>query len=64
MRGTTELFAREDLVEAQWRVVQPILGNVTPLYTYDTGTWGPQEALELIGSDGPWIDPQVPSLQK
>ncbi|MBV8139103.1 MAG: glucose-6-phosphate dehydrogenase [Deltaproteobacteria bacterium] len=64
MRGTTELFAREDLVEAQWRVVQPILGNVTPLYNYDTGTWGPQEALQLIGSDGPWIDPQVPSPEK
>jgi glucose-6-phosphate 1-dehydrogenase len=64
MRGTTELFAREDLVEAQWRVVQPILGNVTPLYTYDTGTWGPQEALELIGSDGPWIDPQVPAPER
>jgi len=64
MRGTSELFAREDLVEAQWRVVQPILGNVTPAYTYDPGTWGPQEALQLIGSEGPWIDPQVPSTEK
>ena len=64
MGGTSELFAREDLVEAQWRVVQPILGNVTPAYTYDPGTWGPQEALQLIGSEGPWIDPQVPSTEK
>jgi glucose-6-phosphate 1-dehydrogenase len=64
MRGTSELFAREDLVEAQWRVVQPILGNVTPAYMYDTGTWGPEEALQLIGSDGPWIDPQVPSSER
>jgi len=64
MRGTSELFAREDVVEAQWRVVQPILGNVTPVYTYDTGTWGPDEALQLIGSDGPWIAPQVASSEK
>jgi glucose-6-phosphate 1-dehydrogenase len=45
-------------------VVQPILGNVTPVYTYDTGTWGPDEALQLIGSDGPWIAPQVVSPEK
>lgn len=64
MRGISELFARQDLVEAQWRVVQPILGNVTPAYAYDTGSWGPNEALQLIGSDGPWIDPQVPAQDK
>jgi glucose-6-phosphate 1-dehydrogenase len=64
MRGISELFARQDLVEAQWRVVQPILGNVTPAYAYDTGSWGPNEALQLIGADGPWIDPQVPSQDK
>ncbi len=59
MRGISELFAREDLVEAQWRVVQPILGNVTPVYTYEPGTWGPEEAHQLIGADGPWINPHV-----
>ncbi len=44
MRGNGELFARQDLVEAQWRVVQPILDNVTPAYTYEPGTWGPDES--------------------
>ena len=58
MRGNRELFARQDTVEAQWRIAQPILGNVTPLYTYEPGTWGPEEAHQLIGSDGPWINPQ------
>jgi glucose-6-phosphate 1-dehydrogenase len=57
MRGNRELFARQDLVEAQWRVVQPILGNVTPLYPYKPGTWGPEEAHQLIGAQGPWINP-------
>jgi glucose-6-phosphate 1-dehydrogenase len=59
MRGVPELFARQDLVEAQWRVVEPILGNVTPLYHYEPGTWGPDEAHQLIGGDGPWINPKT-----
>jgi glucose-6-phosphate 1-dehydrogenase len=58
-RGNAELFARQDLVEAQWRVVEPILGNITPVYTYPPGSWGPEEANPLIGSDGPWTNPAV-----
>jgi glucose-6-phosphate 1-dehydrogenase len=58
-RGNSELFSRQDLIEAQWRIVQPVLGNATPLYSYQPGTWGPEEARQLIGSDGPWMDPAV-----
>jgi len=58
MRGVRDLFTRQDLVDAQWRIVDPILGNVTPLYTYERRTWGPDEAAELIGNDGPWRDPK------
>jgi glucose-6-phosphate 1-dehydrogenase len=60
MRGSAELFAREDSVEAQWRVVDGILGNVTPLYTYTPGSWGPEEAYQLIGKHGPWLNPRPP----
>lgn len=63
MRGNSDLFARQDLVFAQWRIVQPILGNVTPVYNYDPGTWGPGEALQLIGCDGPWVNPQTPDAR-
>ncbi|MGA9389631.1 MAG: glucose-6-phosphate dehydrogenase [Candidatus Sulfotelmatobacter sp.] len=59
MRGQPELFARQDLVEAQWRVVEPILGDVTPLYHYQPGTWGPDEHQAIIAGDGQWINPQV-----
>jgi glucose-6-phosphate 1-dehydrogenase len=58
--GSGELFARQDFVDAQWRVVEGILDNVTPLYKYDPGTWGPEEAGRLIGNDGPWINPKTP----
>jgi glucose-6-phosphate 1-dehydrogenase len=59
MHGNGDLFGREDIVDAQWRIVQPILDNVTPLYTYRSGSWGPDEATRLIGGDGPWRDPSV-----
>ncbi len=61
MRGDPELFATQDGVEAAWRVVDPVLGDATPLYTYEPGTWGPAETQELIGEDGPWVDPVPPN---
>ncbi len=64
MRGSAELFAREDSVEAQWRVVADILGDVTPLYTYQPKTWGPEESYQLIGKHGPWLNPRPPEGQK
>ncbi len=59
IRGNSELFSRQDLVEAQWRIVEPVLENATPFYAYQPGTWGPEEARQLIGSNGPWLDPEV-----
>jgi glucose-6-phosphate 1-dehydrogenase len=59
MHGNGDLFGREDIVDAQWRIVQPILDNPTPLYTYESGSWGPDEATQLIGGDGPWREPRV-----
>lgn len=55
MRGDATLFAREDTVEAAWRVVDPVLGNVTPIHLYAPNTWGPPEADRLI-PDG-WHTP-------
>jgi glucose-6-phosphate 1-dehydrogenase len=58
MEGETELFARQDAVEAEWRVVDPVVGDdATPLYEYDPGTWGPEEADQLIAGDGTWAEP-------
>ena len=57
MRGSHELFARQDAVEASWSIVDPVLGDAPPLYPYEPGSWGPAEAENLIGPDGPWIDP-------
>jgi glucose-6-phosphate 1-dehydrogenase len=29
----------------------------TPLYEYEPGTWGPEEANQLIAGDGSWSEP-------
>jgi glucose-6-phosphate 1-dehydrogenase len=58
VHGVGELFGRDDIVDAQWRVVDPILDDATPIYPYEPGTWGPTEAEALIGADGPWRNPQ------
>jgi glucose-6-phosphate 1-dehydrogenase len=57
MRGDSLRFAREDYVEEAWRIVQPVLGNTTPLHPYDPGTWGPAEAASLPAANGGWRDP-------
>jgi glucose-6-phosphate 1-dehydrogenase len=57
MRGDPMLFVREDSVEAAWKVVDAVLGNVTPAYTYTPNTWGPSEADQIITRDGGWHNP-------
>jgi glucose-6-phosphate 1-dehydrogenase len=58
MEGDQSLFARQDGVEAQWRIVDPVLGNVTPLHEYEPGTWGPTEAERLAKGVGGWHNPE------
>jgi glucose-6-phosphate 1-dehydrogenase len=57
LRGDPALFGREDGIEAQWAVVQPVLGDVTPVYEYSRGSWGPAEASRLIEGDDFWLNP-------
>jgi glucose-6-phosphate 1-dehydrogenase len=58
MHGDNMLFVREDVVEASWSIVEPILGNVAPLREYDPGTWGPAEADLLAAAVGGWHNPE------
>src|ERR1051326_4042477 len=56
MRGDASLFARQDTVEAAWRVVDPILGDVTPVHVYAPNTWGPRDA-DALASERAWHNP-------
>jgi len=61
MDGDAQLFAREDAVEQAWSIVQPILGQVTPVHEYAPGTWGPTAADRLTADVGGWHCPTAAS---
>jgi len=56
LNGERWLFAQQDTVEAAWRVVDPVLGDVGPLTTYARGSWGP-DASSLLPPGETWYDP-------
>jgi glucose-6-phosphate 1-dehydrogenase len=58
MLGDETLFVREDSVEAQWRIVDPVLKNQPQVFQYGQHTWGPQEADALIAGNGQWDNPE------
>src|SRR5262249_30590204 len=61
MRGDATLFTRADEVEAQWGFIDPILQGWTalnaPVASYPAGSWGPQEADNLLASGDTWRRP-------
>jgi glucose-6-phosphate 1-dehydrogenase len=58
MHGDALLFVRQDAVEAAWAIVEPILGEITPVHEYEPGTWGPADAEELAADIGGWHNPR------
>jgi glucose-6-phosphate 1-dehydrogenase len=58
MSGDATLFARRDEVEEAWAFVDPIeeawhaKKDAPGLYFYPAGSWGPEEADELLARDG------------
>jgi glucose-6-phosphate 1-dehydrogenase len=58
MAGDATLFARQDVVEAAWRIVDPILQHPSPMYEYEPGSWGPPQADRLVAEIGGWNTPR------
>jgi glucose-6-phosphate 1-dehydrogenase len=58
MCGNQIHFSRQDYVEEAWRIVDPVLDNVTPVHSYKPGSWGPAEADALVAVDGGWLHPK------
>jgi len=58
MRGDATLFTRDDEVEAQWRICDPILRGWAegdaPLSTYPAGSDGPDEVEQLMPEGRHW----------
>ena len=61
MEGNSALFAREDGVEATWRIVQPLLDAPPPVERYKPGSWGPAGADKLLAGHPSWRDPWLHS---
>jgi len=57
LSGERWLFAAQDTVEAAWRVVDPVIGNVVPVHPYARGSWGPEQASSLLPAGEAWHDP-------
>jgi glucose-6-phosphate 1-dehydrogenase len=60
MVGQNVRFTRQDGVEEQWRIMQPLIDAPPPVHPYAPGSWGPEAASSLVAGHGrweaPWID--------
>jgi glucose-6-phosphate 1-dehydrogenase len=55
MLGDPTLFIRADETEGAWAILEPVMkawANGNHVATYPAGTWGPEEADELLERDG------------
>jgi len=57
--GSSRRFARQDVVEETWRVVQPALDHPGPVHPYFRGSWGPSEADRLLFDGDGWFEPSL-----
>lgn len=58
MKGDATLFARQDYVEGAWCIVDPALKAATPVFQYESQTWGPKETARVTPPGG-WHNPVV-----
>jgi glucose-6-phosphate 1-dehydrogenase len=57
MAGQTVRFTRQDAVEEQWRIMQPLLDSPPPAHPYAPGSWGPEAGSTLTKGYGRWHEP-------
>ena len=58
MAGDATLFARQDVVEAAWAIIDPVIHGPSPMFEYDPGCWGPPQADRLVADIGGWNTPK------
>jgi glucose-6-phosphate 1-dehydrogenase len=57
MVGQNVRFTRQDGVEEQWRIMQPLIDSPPPVHPYAPGSWGPDAAESLVAGFGRWHTP-------
>ncbi len=58
MAGDATLFARQEVVEAAWAIVDPVIHGPSQMFEYEPGSWGPPQADRLVADVGGWHTPQ------
>jgi glucose-6-phosphate 1-dehydrogenase len=58
--GDSTRFARQDMVEESWRILQPLLDDPPPAHAYEPGSWGPSEAKSVTAGLSGWREPWLP----
>ncbi|MCU1643952.1 MAG: glucose-6-phosphate 1-dehydrogenase [Nocardia sp.] len=61
LTGEHSLFAREDVVEETWRILQPLIDHPPKPVSYPRGSWGPTGAAELLRGHPGWQLPWLPT---
>jgi glucose-6-phosphate 1-dehydrogenase len=61
MTGLSTRFTRQDGVEEQWRIMQPLLDAPPPVQAYPQGSWGPAAADRLVAGHTRWHEPWLAS---
>jgi glucose-6-phosphate 1-dehydrogenase len=59
MLGQSTRFTRQDSVEEQWRVMQPLIDAPPTVHSYAPGSWGPDAANALVAEQGGWRGPWI-----
>ncbi len=57
--GDSTHFARQDMVEESWRILQPLLDSPGDVHLYAPGSWGPPGAERIAVGFGGWRGPWV-----
>lgn len=62
--GDSGRFKRQDVVNENWRIMQPLIDAPPPVYPYAPGTWGPDSAKDLIAHHRGWQNPWIVETQE
>ena len=57
--GDSGRFKRQDMVEENWRIMQPLIDDPPPVHPYAQGSWGPAIASTLVADHGGWQGPWI-----
>ncbi len=57
--GNPRRFARQDIVEEAWRIVEQVIDQPGAVHTYERGSWGPPQANALLQQGTYWHDPST-----